>query len=172
MTLNKSGMKHPNTLLTAFRGTSSERLISCFDGEFHKLILENHKGKSVNQLIQLLKGNNFDYVISFGQKPVIRDKLYIELTGKINNVSYKTDFDADRFIDSLTRFGFSVHTSNNAGTSFCNNIYAHGLKFIKENTLKTRMIFVHVPFEKNISDFGDFSDKLIKAAEELINSRI
>lgn len=172
MTLNKSGMRHPNTLLTAFRGTSSEKLVSCFSGEFHKLILENHKEKSVDQLVQLLNCNNFDYVISFGQKPVIRDKLYIELVGKINDVSYKTDFDIDKLTASLKSSRFSVHISNNAGTSFCNNIYAHGLKYLEENDCKTKMIFIHVPFEKNISDFDDFSGKLTKAVDEFINSQI
>ena len=165
-------MDRSKILLTAFRGTSSEKLVSCFSDEFHKLILENHKEKSVGQLVQLLNSNHFDYVISFGQKPIIRDKLYIELIGKIDGISYKTNFDIDGLKDFLNRAGFSVHISNNAGTSFCNNIYAHGLKFIEENACITRMIFIHVPFEKNISDFDDFSGKLIKAAEEFINSPI
>ena len=164
-------MERPKILLTAFKGTSSEKLISCFSSEFHKLILENHKEKSVEQLVQLLERNNFDYVISFGQKPVIRDKLYIELTGKINNISYKTDFDADSLKELLFHAGFEVHISNNAGTSFCNNIYANGLKYIRDNACKTKMLFIHVPFEKNISDFDDFSERLITAADEFINKK-
>ena len=164
-------MACPKILLTAFKGTSSEKLISCFGEEYHKLVLENHKEKSVEQLVKLLKHNNFDNVISFGQKPVIRDKLYIELEGKIYGTSYKTNFDIDRLMNVLEHSGFSVHISNNAGTSFCNNIYAHGLKYIKENAYKTKMLFIHVPFEKNISDFDDFSERLVIAADEFINKK-
>lgn len=161
-------MKHPKILLAAFRGTSSEKLISCFGSEYHKLILENHKEKSVEQLINLLNSNDFDYVISFGQKPVIRDKVYIELMGRIGGTSYKTNFDTGRLVNALNCFDFSVHISNNAGTSFCNNIYAHGSKYIEENACKARMVFIHVPFEKNISDFDDFSGKLIKAIDGFV----
>ena len=35
--------------------------------------------------------------------------------------------------------------SKNAGNYLCNNIYYEGLKYIKENDLKTKMIFIHVP---------------------------
>lgn len=42
-------------LLTAFKGTSSERLVNCFDNTYHKLILKNDKCKSVSQFIAQLK---------------------------------------------------------------------------------------------------------------------
>lgn len=157
--------KRTSVLLTAFRGTSSEKLINCFEDTYSKLILENDKDISVNQLISALEANRFEYVISVGQKPVIKDKVYIELEGKIGDTAYKTDFDFDRLCAVFMNSGLLTHISHNAGTSFCNNIYAHGLKYIWKQSCKARMVFVHVPFEKNISDFNDYSEKFMQAID-------
>ena len=35
-------------------------------------------------------------------------------------------------------------------------LYWNGLKYIEEHELETRMVFVHVPFEKNIGAFEAF----------------
>ena len=166
----RNGLVKPRTpkiLLTAFKGTSSEKVIGCFDEAYRRLILENDKVISVNQLISELENDRFDYVISFGQKPVIKDKIYVECSGRLGDTEYETDFDIIRLVSALKLNGFSVHISNNAGTSYCNNLYARGLKIILERAYKGRMVFIHIPFEKNISDFNDFSDRLIKAIQEL-----
>ncbi|MDE6762339.1 MAG: hypothetical protein K2J73_01505, partial [Oscillospiraceae bacterium] len=113
--------------------------------------------------ISALESDKINCIISFGQKPVIKDKIYIELEGKIDDCIYKTDFDTDKLAAVLIRHGFSVRVSSNAGTSFCNHIYACGMKYISENHCGAKMTFIHVPFEKNISDFDDYSDRLIKA---------
>jgi len=155
-----------NTLLTAFRGTSSESLLSYFSDSYSKLILENDKEKCVNQLISTLESGTYDYIISFGQEPVIKDKVYIELAGRLGDTVYETDFAVDRFITVLKECGFSVHVSSDAGTSFCNHIYAHGLKYMMERAYETKMVFVHVPFVQNILDFEQFSDKLVRAVSK------
>ena len=159
--INKSAV-----LLTAFRGTSSEKLVSCFDDAYRKVILENDKNASVKQLINALENDNINYIFSFGQKPVVKDKIYIELAGRISDTIYKTDFDTNRLTAVLSRHDFSVRVSSNAGTSFCNHIYACGLKHISENHYDAKMVFIHVPFEKNISDFEDYSDRLITALND------
>lgn len=68
-------------LLTAFKDTSSERLIKGLQG-YDKLILENHKEKSVEQLIDRLNKNTYSLILSFGQRPVIKDKIHFESTAK------------------------------------------------------------------------------------------
>lgn len=113
-----------------------------------------------------MENNNINYIFSFGQKPVIADKIYIELAGRSGDTSYKTDFDTDRLSSILSRHDFSVRISSNAGTSFCNHIYACGLKRISENHYNAKMVFIHVPFEKNISDFEDYSRRLIGALND------
>ena len=150
-------------LLTAFKGTSSESLLHCFHDNYSKLILENDKEKSVSQLISTLEANTFDSIISFGQKPVIKDKIYIELVGRLGDTLYKTVFETDRFVSAFRDQGLAVHVSSNAGTSFCNHIYAYGLKYIMERAYGASMVFVHVPFIKNITDFEHFSDRLMQA---------
>lgn len=157
----------PKILLTGFKGTSSEMLIDRFDEAYRRLILENDKVNSAEQLISEMENDSFDYVISFGQKPVIKDKIYVECSGRLGDTNYETDFDICKLVSALKHNGFSVHISNNAGTSFCNNLYARGLKFILERAYKGSMVFLHIPFEKNISDFCDLSDRLIKAIHEL-----
>ena len=159
--INKSAV-----LLTAFRGTSSEKLVSCFDDAYRKIILENDKNTSVKQLVDALENDNINYIFSFGQKPVVKDKIYIELAGRIGDTIYKADFDTDALASALNRHGFSVRISSNAGTSFCNHIYACGLKHISENHYDAKMVFIHVPFEKNISDFEDYSRRLIGALND------
>lgn len=159
-------IKKSDILLTAFRGTSSEKLIARFDDTYRKIILENDKNASVNQLADALESYKVRSVISFGQKPVIKDKIYIELAGRIGGTLYKTDLDTDRLAETLSRRGFQVRVSSNAGTSFCNHLYACGMKHISENHYGTRMVFIHVPFEKNISDFKDYSDRLIEAISD------
>ena len=162
--------KKKEVLLTAFKGTSSEKLINQFDDTYHKLILANDKIKSVNQLISELETNEYDYIISFGQKPVIKDKVYVEISGKLENIVYNTNFQITEFVKRLMNYDFAVHISSNAGTSFCNNIYAHGLKYIIERLYEGEMVFVHIPFEKNISDFEDFSNRIILSLNEFVEN--
>lgn len=151
-----------SVLLTAFAETSSEKLIHCFDERYCKLVLMNNKDTSVKQFVDALQENLFDYVISFGQKPVIYDKVYIERVGKLGTSTYKTDFNIERLASLLQAEGFSVRFSVNAGTSFCNHLYANGLKYISESGYRAKMVFVHVPFMKNISDFSVYSERIIR----------
>lgn len=152
-------------LLTAFQGTSSERLINCFDNGYQKLILENDKDKSVKQLISVLESRAIDWIISFGQKPVIKDKIYIELVGRIGEKIYPSNFDIDRLVCAFKSADIPVRLSDNAGTSFCNHIYAEGLKYLTGSEQEANMVFLHIPFEKNILDFHDYSDRLIQAMD-------
>lgn len=147
-------------LLTAFKDTSSERLINALQA-YDKLILENHREKSVEQLIDRLNKNTYGLILSFGQRPVIKDKIHFESTAKDKSgVIRVTDFDIDAALTACGEIGLSAKRSDNAGTSYCNNIYYRGLDYIISRSLNTKMCFVHVPYDKNISDFDDFSEKI------------
>lgn len=162
----------PAVLLTAFRGTSSEKLIADFDGTYIKIILENEKNISEKQLVDTLENNKINYIFSFGQKPVIKDKIYIETVGKLGGTLYNSNFDYNILTAALNMNNFSVRISSNAGTSFCNHIYACGLKYISENQYNAKMVFLHVPFEKNISDIENYSKKLIKSLNDFFITSI
>ena len=162
-------MNNPKILLTAFKNTSSEKLIYCFDSGFTKLILENNKEYSTHQLFDELNDHKYDYVISFGQKPVIRDKVYIEKKANSNLLTCDTSFDVSQLKSSIENSGLSVKISENAGTSYCNNIYYQGLRYINDIDIDIKMVFIHIPFEKNISDFNAYTSKIIQGIYYYIN---
>lgn len=64
--------------------------------------------------------------------------------------------------------------SHNAGTSFCNRLYRNGLRYLAERQgdRSTKMVFVHVPFVKNISDFEDFKKRIMRAITIFIQGLI
>lgn len=148
-----------NILLTAFQGSSAENLLEGVR-DYRTLILPNDKIKDSEKLIALMAGERFDYVIGFGQRPNIRNKIHIETTARDGEVSIDTDFDCEKLKQLLEREGMVTKLSRNAGTSFCNRLYLNGLQYISENELDTEMVFVHIPFMKNISDFDSFRKQI------------
>ncbi|MCM1299241.1 MAG: hypothetical protein NC203_08245 [Firmicutes bacterium] len=155
-----------NILLTAFKDTSAEKLINSLQS-CDKLYLDNHREKSVEQLADKLKSNTYSLILSFGQRPLIKDKIHFESTAKNKNGDrYLTDFNIDNALTLCKEIGIAAKRSDNAGTSYCNNIYYYGMEHIKSNSLKIQMCFVHIPFEKNISDFVVFANMV----QKLINA--
>lgn len=144
-----------NILLTVFEGTSSELLLNGFR-DFPVLVLPNDKVKDSELLLGMLSEAHFDYVLSFGQRPNIKYKVHIETTAREGEVCLDTVFDCERLRLLFEQNGIQARLSHNAGTSFCNKLYWNGLKYIEEHELETRMVFVHVPFEKNIEVFEAF----------------
>lgn len=154
-------------LLTAFRGTSAEMLVKDIKG-FEILLLPNDKEKDSELLIEKMKQSDYDYILSFGQRPNIKDKVHIETTARNVEVCLNTVFDCERLRLLFEQNGIPTKFSHNAGTSFCNRLYWNGLKYIKDNALETKMVFVHVPFRKNIEDFELFQQRIyctLKALE-------
>lgn len=152
-----------NILLTAFKNTSSEKLLKYFREDYTKLILANDKQKSEKQLEKAFVRSNFDFIISFGQRPNIKDKVHIETQAKCGKEIIVTAFNCDSLLDSFKKSGIDGKLSYNAGTSFCNHIYFFGLDYLRTNASECKMIFVHLPFEKNIDDLPTFAEKTEKA---------
>ena len=150
-----------NILLTSFRNTSSELLLKGFN-DFPVLVLPNDKVRDSELLIATLSETHFDFVLSFGQRPNIKGKVHIETTARDGKVCLDTVFDCERLRLLFEQNGIEAKLSHNAGTSFCNKLYWNGLKYIEEHELETRMVFIHVPFGKNISDIELFNDRIFK----------
>ncbi len=149
-------------LLTAFKNTSSEKLLSKLKN-FDNLNLENHREKSVVQLCDKLNKSSYRLILSFGQRPLIKDKIHFESTARDKGGSeIHTHFDIETSISVCKELGLFAKRSDNAGTSYCNNIYYYGLEYIRTHFLNTKMCFVHIPFEKNISDFYLFTEMIKK----------
>ncbi len=146
-------------LLTAFCNTSAELLLKTHNG-YNTLFLQSDKVKDSEITINALKKESADHVICFGQKPLIRNKITVETTARDGETSLKTAFDCERIRALFEEKGIVAKISHNAGTSFCNRLYYNILNYIAQNYSKTRAVFIHIPFSKNIDDFGGFADKV------------
>ena len=154
-------------LLTAFKNTSSEALVKRTQ-RFDLIILENDMEKSVKQLEQALQKEKYRYIFSFGQRPIIKDKIHIEDKAIVNREVLETSFDTEKLKKAFEDCEITVKLSHNAGTSYCNNIYYNGMKIISNNNLNTEMVFIHIPYMKNISNSADFFHSIEKGIIKLL----
>ena len=140
-------------LYTAFNGkyNSSKILLDkIIADKKDKLYLRNSFDTSVKQLINKLK--NYELIISFGQAPLDTDTIKIEVIGKKEKELYKTDFNYSKLKEEIENVGFNIKISEDAGNFLCNNLYYNGLKYINENNINCKMIFIHIPKIENISN--------------------
>ena len=142
-------------LYTAFNGkdNSSKILLDKITVKSaDKLYLRNSFDTSVKQLINKLK--KYELIISFGQAPLDKDTIKIEVIGKKDKDLYKTDFNYLKIKKDIEKKGLRVYISNDAGDFLCNNLYYNGLKKdeIKENNINCKMLFIHIPKIENISN--------------------
>lgn len=158
-------MNHMNILLTGFRGTSSEVIVKT--SKYKSLILPNDKVLDSRLLIEEMSLNKYNYILSFGQKPNIKNKVFIETTARNLDDCINTNFDYNKLKNGLETQSLSVKISGNAGTSFCNALYYGGLKFINNERLGSKMIFIHIPFYKNISGPKQFFSRVLAAIENV-----
>lgn len=146
-------------LYTAFNGKSNSSKIlldNIIVEEDNKLYLKNSFKTSVEQLSNKLKKDRYDLIISFGQAPIDKETIKIETRG--NGIDYfETDYDYNNLKKLFEKNGFNVVISKDAGNYLCNNIYYNGLKYIRENNLKCKMVFVHIPQIDNINDIKKIS---------------
>ena len=147
-------------LYTAFNGknNSSKILLDKIDN-VEKLYLKNSFNTSVKELINKIKNNDYDLVISLGQSPIKQDLIKIETKANKED-SCETNYD-NYDLENIIKKHYEVTISNDAGNYLCNNLYYHGLKYIYENKLETKMIFIHIPKINNISDI-DLLASIIK----------
>lgn len=150
-----------NILLTAFRNSSAEMLLQDIKS-YKTLFLPNDKIRDSQILIDVIASKNFDYVISFGQRPNIKNKVHIETTAKDGDYHIDTDFDCENLNQIFAQKGVVSKISHNAGTSYCNQLYWNGLKYICTNHLDIKMVFIHIPYEKNITDFDSFAKQIFE----------
>lgn len=153
-----------NILLTAFMNTSAELLLRNIRDV---LLLPNDKEKDRNLLIQRILKEKYDYIICFGQKPVIKDKVKIEEVAHNAKGLIFTKMDCRLLMDLFENEGIKAELSWNAGTSYCNSIYWNGLSYIEEHNLASHMVFIHVPYAKNISSFEEFQEKLYRVIDAI-----
>lgn len=157
--MSKSEMKR-NILLTGFRGSAAEELLNR-NARYPALLLPNDRTKDAEKLIKMISEEHFDLVFSFGQRPNIKNKAHIETTAKNGSAVIQTEFDCEQLSALFTQNGIPTKLSHNAGTSYCNSLYDHGLRYIREHHLPTQMVFIHIPFMKNLDDADTFFERIL-----------
>ena len=152
-------------LLTGFCGTSSELLVK--KASHKSIILPNNKAVDSQLLIAEIEPREYDYIFCFGQKPNIKDKVYIETIARNKANRILTNFKYDRLKKALEENNLTVQLSDHAGTSFCNALYWNGLDYIYNNRLNAEMVFIHIPFCENITDSELFFNQILSAIQNL-----
>lgn len=150
-------------LMTGFRGTSSELLVK--KAVCKSLVFPNDKVLDSQILLAEIDRHDYKYIFSFGQKPNIKDKVYIETTARNGNISSHTDFAYDKLQKALEMENIMVRISDNAGTSFCNTLYWNALEYIRVQESETKIIFLYIPFYKNMTTPEDFCERIQKGIE-------
>ena len=153
-------------LLTAFRNTSADLLLKGMKN-YKTLLLPNDKVKDSEKLIHAINSGAYEYIISFGQRPNIKNKVHIETTAREGKFQIDTNFDYERLKQLFEEKGLVVKISHNAGTSFCSKLYLNGLMYITQNNLDVKMIFMHIPFIKNIEDMEMFRQQVFEVIGKL-----
>ncbi|MDD4795969.1 MAG: DUF5677 domain-containing protein [Bacilli bacterium] len=156
-----------SVLTTSFKGknnSSSLLLHKIRNNNMDKLYLTNSFITSRKELKKEIDGNNYKYIVALGQKSDT-NKIVIELFANKDQEKLKTAFPYIKLTEYLKEQNIEYKLSESAGAYLCNNIYFEGLKYIKENNLKIKMIFIHIP---SISDSYNF-DKLAKILSDFID---
>lgn len=143
-------------IVSAFQNTSSELLIREYS--YTKVLLPNDKIKDFEKLKSYIANSNF--IFCFGQKPNIKNKVCIEVIAKKDKKSVETNFDISKLEAEFLRNGVSFIESFNPGNSFCNELYYKALEYVYENNIDCKIIFIHIPFQKNIERIDDFTLKI------------
>lgn len=110
-----------------------------------KFYIENDFLLSEKQIEVELDKNIYDLIIILWQKPK-SDKIFIETRGKRACEEYFTNFDYHKLTEFIKEENFLVNISQDAGNYLCNNIFFKWLKHVKDNKLKTEIIFIHIPW--------------------------
>ena len=158
-------------LYTAFKGkTNSSKILLDKINSDNKIYLTNSFTTSVKELIDRIKSNEYDVIVAFGQAPIESDTIKIETTARAEECLV-TDYDFENIKNNIEK-EYKVVISNNAGNYLCNNIYYNGLKYIKENGLKTKMIFIHIPKINNINNIEELSKLILLDEKSIIEYQI
>ena len=155
MTMELIGMKQNRMLLTGFKNSSSKDLLDRISTNYDKFLFTNDYTKIYDEIDKLFMTKKYDYVIMFGQKPLIK-RLSIELIGKQQDKIVETTFSLEPLTDILEKNNIDYKLSKNPRTSYCNFAYYNVLKCLEAREMNTKVIFIHIPFKDNFIQMKEF----------------
>lgn len=156
-------MTQNKVLFTGFKKAHERDMNSAF------LLLNSLKKKNVFlftndkvricQEIDELLNEEWDSIIMFGQKPVIKT-LRIEVCAKGEETVIDTNYDLSNIKSILDGHDIDFKVSKNAGNSYCNWAYFHVLREVQNRELKTKVLFIHVPYIDNFMNMKEVGNLL------------
>ncbi|GAB3068731.1 pyroglutamyl-peptidase I [Virgibacillus ainsalahensis] len=137
--------------------------------------------QSGQQLIEMVEKHQPDAVVSLGlaagRNCITPERIAINCNdGPMDNNGYKPDGEKiflegpdgyfsqlpiQEMAAKLNEAGLPARISNTAGAYLCNNVMYHGLHYFKENNLKGKSGFIHIPashalaVEKNMPSWSE-----------------
>ena len=106
--------------------------------------MKNSFNTCERQIIEAIDTYKPDRILSFGQKPH-SNRLYIETSARRDDTVLHSNWDVSALEVSLKAKQIKYKLSDDAGNYLCNHVFYTGLDFIKQQSLDTKMIFIHVP---------------------------
>jgi len=158
-------MTQNRILFTGYQGgkddlSTTEKLLDKVNIECDKFFFTSDFD-CIKKEVAKLAEKNYDYIIMFGYKPVIKN-LSVEIECFFNNEFRYTNFPLNVILGPLKKFNIDYEVKESPGSSYCNFAYYHMLKYVLEHNLKTKVIFIHVP---HINNFVEF-DKVVEMLNE------
>lgn len=163
-------LKGMKTLFAGFKGenNSSKLLLDALSSVSEKLYLTNSYKTSVSELTDRLMTNKYDQALIFGQwSRVAAGAVRLEAVAKKGRYRRLTTFPYRRYAAALRKQGLDVVLSEYAGNWLCNNVYFYGLKAVTEQSLRTKVLFVHLPKARQVADFWELAGMLEHGLEEV-----
>lgn len=153
-------MKPSKVLLTGFKAkgkdfSTSKILLERINDTYDKYLFSNDL-TLIKEEMPLLFNKNYDYIIMFGWKPVVKD-MHVEIESHSKLDTLFTNFPLNKLLTVLKANNVRYKISENPGNSYCNFAYYNVLNHIYKNKLSTKVIFIHIP---HLSNFKDM-DKII-----------
>lgn len=136
--------------------------------EKDKLYLVNSDKTSVRQLTEKMDGENYDCVVILGQwGRVPKGVLRLETLAKKGRYEHATKFPVQELASLLEKYGYEVQISNFAGRWLCNNVYFYGLKHLEQTGQRCKMVFIHIPKDRDITDYAKLAQTLEKSVARI-----
>lgn len=159
--MGKIGMKRNRIIFIGFKKahkndvSSSAILLDKISNKYEKFLFTNDYTTIIDEIDKLFLKEKYDYVIMFGQKPLIK-RLSIEVICKQKKNILETNFPLKNLLNVLEENNITYKISKNPGTSYCNFAYYNVIKCLRVRDMHTKVIFIHVPYKENFVELDSF----------------
>lgn len=137
---------------SARNNCSTLQLLSKLQGK--NVFLFTNDYASIKKEVSELLESDWDRIIMFGQKPVVK-KLYVEKCACYEGEKLTTNWNLEEIEVLLNTKFIDFKFSENAGHYYCNYAYFQMLKQVRDRGLKTKVIFVHIPYVDRFRQFEE-----------------